>query len=194
MLVASTNEGKVSELKQIFTNEHLVSLKEFGLDIDVEEDQDTILGNAAKKAIEISKLTNQTVIADDSGLFIEEYDGWPGVKTARFLGHHVPPRVRNEYILNKMAGLPKEKRKAKIVCVLVCCSSSGELLVGEGELCGYIATQIAGNNGFGFDEIFELEDGRVLATLDKAEKNTLSARYLASISLKNKMRNNHFAI
>lgn len=187
MIVASTNEGKLKELKFIFVNHNLISLQEAGVLGDVEEDRDTIFGNALKKAKEICALTNQATLSDDSGLCIDEYDGWPGVKTARFLGEKVPPRVRNEFILEKMKGLPKEKRKAKVVCVLVCAFPNGEYEFGEGVVNGYISTSLKGDNGFGFDEIFELENGQTLAQMPKEEKNKMSARYLAAIELNEKL-------
>lgn len=187
MIVASTNQGKIKELNAIFTNYNLISLKQAGINVDVEEDKDTIFGNALKKAKEICAIALQPTLADDSGICIDIYDGWPGVKTARFLGENVAPRMRNEHILEKMKDLPKQNRRAKVVCVLVCAFPSGEYEFGEGVVHGYIARELKGNNGFGFDEIFELEDGRTLAELPNHEKNQMSARYLAAINLKAKL-------
>ncbi|MFA6859980.1 MAG: RdgB/HAM1 family non-canonical purine NTP pyrophosphatase [Clostridia bacterium] len=187
MIVATNNAGKVNELKQIFCDYNLVSLKDLNVDIDVEENQNSFFGNAFKKAKEISLKLNQPTLADDSGICIDAFDGWPGVYTARFLGERVLPRQRNDYILDRMKGFSKEQRKAKIICVLVCYLPDGRFEFGEGIINGYISEKIKGDNGFGFDEIFELEDGRNLAELTKEEKNTLSARYFAAVNLKNKL-------
>jgi XTP/dITP diphosphohydrolase len=121
-------------------------------------------------------------MADDSGICIKKYNGWPGVKTARFLGEDKAgneyAKQRNEYILKKMEGLEKEERKADIITVFAFFDGK-EFKIGKGILSGYIAKEAKGENGFGFDEIFELEDGRTLAQLENTEKNEISSRKIA---------------
>jgi XTP/dITP diphosphohydrolase len=179
ILIASGNEGKIKEIKEIFSNFEIVTLNDINEKIEVLEDQETFEGNAKKKAKEIYEKTLIPCIADDSGLCIKEYDGWPGVKTARFLGEEKAgikyAKQRNEYILKKMEGLKKEERRAEVVAVIAFYDGK-EFKIGTGVISGYIAEEPKGENGFGFDEIFELEDGRTLAELDSAEKNAISSR------------------
>ena len=95
IIVATNNQGKLKEIKEILNNYELLSLKEVGCNIEIEEDADTFEGNSLKKAKEISKITNMPCIADDSGLCIDIFDGWPGIYTARFLGENSTPEQRN---------------------------------------------------------------------------------------------------
>ena len=183
MIVATNNKGKFEELKKILKNYELYSLKEKNIDIDVEEDQDSFLGNASKKAKEIYNITNEEVIADDSGLCINCLDGFPGVNTHRFLGD-VTDKERNEYLINKVDEY--ENRSAKVVCVLVYYDGKN-IIVGEGVIDGYISKTRRGTNGFGFDEIFCLPNGKTLAELTPEEKNEISARNIAASDLNKKL-------
>ena len=126
-------------------------------------------------------------IADDSGLCIDEFDGWPGVITARFLGPNATEQERNEYILNKMKDLPKEKRIARHCVSIAYVDIDGKEIVVQAENVGHIAESPRGQNGFGFDVIFELEDGRTQAELSEEEKNTISSRRKALEMIKQKI-------
>lgn len=184
MIFASNNKGKLREIREIFDEYGVKSLNEAGIDIDVEEDQDSFYGNALKKAKEIYAIAKEPVIADDSGICVNIFNGWPGVLTHRFLGEDSTPRERNLAILDKIKEC--EDRSASVVCNLVYYDGK-DIVVGEGIINGLIADDCRGDNGFGFDEIFELEDGRTMAELTIEEKNTISARYLAAVDLKNKL-------
>ena len=186
MIVASNNKGKIREIKEIFKDYEIYSLREKNINIDVLEDADTFYGNALKKAIEIYNISKEPVIADDSGLCITLLNGFPGVMTHRFLGTGASDEDRNNILINMANKL--FDRSAKSVCVIVYYDGYNTV-VGEGILNGRISTSSRGNNGFGFDEIFELEDGRTLAELSYEEKNIVSARYLALIDLDNKLNN-----
>ena len=176
ILVASRNEGKIREIKEILRNNEIITLNDIKNTVEVIEDGNTFEENAKKKAREIYKLTLLPCIADDSGICIKKYNGWPGVKTARFLGEEKAgsnySKERNEFILKKMRGLEKEQRKVDYITVIVYYDGK-KFKIGKGILSGYIAKETKGNNGFGFDEIFELEDGRTLAELDNEEKNKI---------------------
>ncbi len=188
ILVATNNSGKIKEIQEILKGYQLVTLKDINCKIEVKEDQETFEGNAKKKAKEIAELTNMPCIADDSGLCIEAFDGWPGVYTARFLGKEATPTERNEAILEKMKNLKQEQRKAKVVCVVVY-YEDGKFVVARGEVSGKIAEQPKGKNGFGFDPIFELENGRTYAELSQKEKNEMSHRKRALENLEKQLTN-----
>ena len=188
ILVATNNQGKLKEIREIFKNKELISLKDIGYDIEIEEDQKTFEGNSKKKAREISKLTNMPCIADDSGLCIDAFEGWPGVYTNRFLGENATQKEKNEAILEKMKNLKGEQRKAKFVCV-VTYYENGKYIVGKGEVKGKIAKEPRGENGFGFDPIFELENGKTYAELTSKEKNEISHRKKALENLAKQLTN-----
>lgn len=187
IILATNNKGKIKELEEILKEYKLLSLKEANIDIEVDEDRDTFEGNALKKAGEICKVTNKICIADDSGLCIDILNGFPGVYTARFLGEDATQDERNSYLLEKLKDKSREERKAKVITCIALVKPNGEKKTYIGELNGYIAENKRGNNGFGIDEIFELENGKTLAELDKEEKNKISSRSLALKKLKEDM-------
>lgn len=116
IVMATNNQGKLKEVREILKDYEILSLKDLECDIEVDEDQDTFEGNSLKKAKEISKLLKMPCIADDSGLCIEELNNFPGVLTARFLGEEASQEERNDYLINKLEG--KENRKATVVTVM----------------------------------------------------------------------------
>lgn len=181
MVFATNNEGKLRELKEIFGDKNIISLKEIGVNIDVVEDQNSFYGNARKKAIEVFNLVKVPVIADDSGLCINALNGFPGVMTHRFLGANKTDKEINDALIKMCSNL--KDRSAKVVCCLVYYDGVNEV-VETGEINGNITLEARGINGFGFDPIFELDDGRTLAELDSDTKNICSARYLAAKKLK----------
>lgn len=185
MILATNNKGKLEEIRKILTDYKIYSLKDKNINVDVEEDKDSFLGNAMKKAKEIYEISHEETIADDSGLCINCLDGFPGVMTHRFLGDDATDRMRNEYLINEVNKY--EDRSAQVVCNLVYYDGEKEI-VGEGILKGFISKECRGNNGFGFDEIFELPNGLTLAELSSDEKNSLSARALAINDLKKKLK------
>ena len=186
MILATNNSGKLKEIKEILKDYEIYSLKEKGLEIDVLEDADTFYGNALKKAKTIYNLVKEPVIADDSGLCITALNDFPGVFTHRFLGENATNADRNSALI-KMLSDPTLNREAKVVCDLVYYDGNN-ILVGEGILMGKIASFPRGENGFGFDAIFELENGKTLAELTSEEKNALSARYLACVDLSQQLK------
>ena len=188
IIVATNNEGKQREIKEILKEYKLISLKEANCEIKIEEDKDSFEENSKKKAKEISRIMNMPCIADDSGLCIDKFNGWPGVLTARFLGEEVTQEQRNQFILEKMKELKKEERIARVVCVITYCENE-KCVVAKGEIVGKIANSPKGKNGFGFDEIFELENGKTLAELSKEEKNKISARRIALENLRKQLTN-----
>ena len=183
MIFASNNKGKLKEIKSIFGEDNIVSLKEANIDIDVVEDANSFYGNALKKAKEIYEISKTPVIADDSGLCIDALEDWPGVMTHRFAGEDKTDEEINEAILERCSSL--NDKSAKVVCNLVYYDGTN-IIVGEGIIKGTIVNP-RGTNGFGFDPIFELNTGKTLAELTSEEKNQCSARYLAAINLNKKL-------
>lgn len=188
IVVATNNQGKLKEIKEILKKYEMLSLKEVNCEIEVVEDQETFEGNSKKKAKEIASRTNMPCIADDTGLCIEAFNGWPGVYTDRFLGEEATPKQRNEAILEKMKNLKGEERKAKVVSVVTYCEE-GQFIVARGELEGKIAEAPRGENGYGFDPIFETENGKTYAELSGEEKNAISHRRKAIENLEKQLTN-----
>ena len=177
IIFASKNKGKIKEAQEILKEFKIISIKELGIDIDIEEDKETFEENAIKKAETIAKeLNGKICMADDSGIEIEYLDRFPGVHTKRW--HQGSDRERNLAILEKLQGVPKEKRKIDFITVIVL-SDGEKTICRKGVISGYVSETIRGDNGFGFDEIFELENGMTLAELSNEEKNSISARTIA---------------
>lgn len=185
IVFASNNKGKIREVQEILSDYKILSLEEMGIDIDVEEDKDTFEGNAIKKAVEISKYLNgKMVIADDSGIEIEYLDGFPGVFTKRW--NAGTDRDRNLEIIKKLEGVKKENRKITMVTAIALAENE-KVITTIGKIEGYVANQPKGDNGFGFDEIFELENEKTIAEMLPEEKNKISARKRALEALKEKL-------
>ena len=163
----------------------IIPIDELGIDINVEEDQKTFEGNAIKKAETIAKALNgKLCIADDSGIEIDYLDGFPGVLTKRW--HEGTNRERNLAIIEKLKGVPKEKRKISFITAIAL-SNGNKTICEVGKINGYVSEEVRGENGFGFDEIFELENGKTLAQISENEKNELSARRIALENIKEKI-------
>ena len=181
MIFGSNNKDKLEEVRSIFKGVDITALSDLNLEVDVEEDQKTFFENALKKAKEIYEVCKEPVIADDSGLCLESLGGWPGVMTNRFLDANWD--YKNDYIIRKVSDY--EDKSCEVVCNIVY-YDGGESIVGKGSVTGKIVSP-RGDNGFGFDPIVELENGKTLAELSRQEKNKCSARYLAIQDLYRKL-------
>ena len=184
IIVASNNQGKLREIQDILNEYKVISMKNLGIEMEIEENGETFEENAFIKAKTIAEMTGKLCIADDSGLCMEAFDGFPGIKTARFLGENATQAERNQYIMEKVQGLPREKRKSKFVCTIALVMPNNQERVFRGELEGYITTKIKVDGGFGMDPIFELENGKTLAEIGTKEKDKISHRYKALMQLK----------
>ena len=183
IIVATNNLGKLKEIRAILDNYEVISLKDLNLSVDIVEDGKTFKENALKKAREVFKITKIPAIADDSGLCINALEGFPGINTARFLGNNASDNDRNNYILEKLKDKKESERKAEVVCDIAYVDEKNEYVV-EGVIKGKITYEKRGNNGFGFDPIFELDNGKTLAELKDYEKNNVSSRKIALEKLK----------
>ena len=184
MILATNNNDKTKQFKGLFAGYEIFSLKEKGIVIDIEENGKTFQENAIIKAKAIHELTGESVLADDSGICINELNDWPGVETHRFLGENATNEDRNNCILEKMKDLPREKRGCKIVCSLAFCDKKGNIYTTDGVLDRFIVETPRGDNKFGFDEIVEILPGLTAAELTTEEKNKISARSVATKKMK----------
>jgi len=185
LLVASDNRKKRAELEALLAplGLELVSPSEVGGLPPVEEDRPTFAGNAAKKAASAARATGLWALADDSGLEVEALGGEPGVRSARFAGRHGDDAANNALLLERLAGLPAERRGARFVCALALARPDGSLaLEVEGATRGRILSAPRGGAGFGYDPLFLFteegfaETGRPFAELEPAEKARVSHR------------------
>ncbi len=189
IVMASNNKGKIKEAQEILKEYEIVPISSLNIDVDVEEDKPTFVENAIKKATEISNMCDGIMcMADDSGIEIEYLDGFPGVQTKRWFNG--TDRERNLAIIEKLNNVEGENRKVKFTTAIAI-AYNGEVITSVYTMNGYIADQPKGNNGFGFDEIFELEDGRTLAQLSDDEKNEISSRKKALEQIKIELEKNN---
>jgi XTP/dITP diphosphohydrolase len=176
LLVASTNPGKLVELREMMADLPVkwLSLTDVGLDhMDVEETGDTFAANALIKAQAYSEASGLPTLADDSGIVVDALDGGPGVHSARYAS---TSEERNAKLLKALDGVPYERRSARFVAVIAMVTPDGITITSEGRVEGHIANAPRGSNGFGYDPIFLLGDGQTMAELPSVEKNQISHR------------------
>jgi XTP/dITP diphosphohydrolase len=179
IIFATGNEGKMREIRDILAGmeAEIVSMKEAGLSTDVEETGTTFEENAVIKAKAIAELTDDIVLADDSGLEVDYLNKEPGIYSARYLGEDTSYDIKNKAILDRLEGVPKEKRSARFVCAIAAVLPNKEVLVVRETIEGYIGFEIAGCHGFGYDPIFYVDEfGCSTAELTEEEKNVISHR------------------
>jgi XTP/dITP diphosphohydrolase len=187
IIFATSNEGKMKEIREILKNLdiELLSLKDAGLNPDIEETGDTFEENAAIKAETVMKLTGEIVLADDSGLEVDYLNKAPGVYSARFMGEDTPYPIKNQYIIDQLAEAEGEERSARFVCVIACAFPEGETVTRRATIEGYIAEKISGTNGFGYDPIFYVPEFQcTTAELLPEQKNEISHRGKALRAMK----------
>lgn len=176
-VLASNNERKLEELRQILSQmgHEVLSQREAGLNLTVEETGTTFEENARLKARGASDALGLPVIADDSGLMVDALDGAPGVYSARYGGEGLDDRGRNALLLKNMEG--KENRSARFVCCICCRFPDGREITARGECPGQILEGPRGKDGFGYDPVFYMpEYGKTMAEMTPEEKNAVSHR------------------
>lgn len=179
LLLGTRNRNKVAELLAMLKDlpVKIVTLLDYPEIGPVIEDGKTYHENVSKKALTFARHTGIVTIADDSGLEVDAMAGRPGVHSSRFAGEDATDKENIEKLLKLMAGVEREKRKARFVCVIAMARPSGEVDFIEGELYGEIGFDRSGENGFGYDPVFIMPDtGRSLAQMEFEEKNRISHR------------------
>ncbi len=177
-ILATNNMKKLAEMQRILSplGINVVTAKMLGKQLeDVEEDGKTFEDNAKLKARAACKEMNMPAIADDSGLCVDYLDGAPGIFSARFAGEHGNDEKNNDLLLEKLDGVPFEKRTAHYVCAICCTFPDGREIVVRGECNGVIGFECDGHEGFGYDPLF-LVDGKAFGRYTAEEKDKISHR------------------
>lgn len=188
---ATGNEGKMREVRLILQDLGfpVLSMKEAGVSLDIEENGTTFAENAMIKARAVWEKTGGIVLADDSGLVVDYLGGEPGVYSARYLGEDTSYEIKNQAIIDRLADAKEEERTARFVSAIAAVLPDGSELVTEGTVEGLIAHEPAGNGGFGYDPIFYLpEYGVTSAEIPIEKKNEISHRGKALETMKIKLR------
>ncbi|MDK2805280.1 MAG: XTP/dITP diphosphohydrolase [Thermoanaerobacterium sp.] len=191
IVVATHNKHKVDEIREFFKDDfEVLSADDIGSYDEIEETGDTIEENALLKARSLANLTDNIVIADDTGLFVDYLDGKPGVYSARFAGLNATYEDNNRKLLRLLEGVPIEKRKATFRTVVALIYKGKEAII-EGKVEGTILDSPRGQFGFGYDPVFFVDKvGKTLAELTLEEKNKVSHRANALKKLKDYLKNN----
>ena len=213
IIFATGNKDKMREIREIIADcdVEIYSMKEAGINIDIVEDGDTFEANSTIKAKAISdyisgrgmseeqkddswkavseKYKGAIVLADDSGLEIDYLNKEPGVYSARYMGEDTSYDIKNQNLIDRLEGVEKDKRTARFVCAIAAVLPDGEVLVSRETMEGYIGWEIAGENGFGYDPIFYLDEfGCSSAELSREQKNAISHRGKALAGIKKLLR------
>ena len=177
IIVASTNEGKIKEIRAMLSEIgiEVKSIKDvFEEEIEIEENGKTFQENALIKAQTICEMIDKPTLADDSGLEVDAMDGAPGIYSARFMGHDTSYDIKNQYIIDAVKG---KERGARFVCAMALCIPDEEPILIEEYFDGEIYDHIEGENGFGYDPIFYVPElKKTSAQLSLEEKNQYSHR------------------
>lgn len=193
IIFATGNQGKMEEIRDILGDlgVEILSMKEAGIQVDIIEDGKTFEENALIKASAIAKevqADDVVVLADDSGLEVDYLNKEPGIYSARYMGEDTSYNIKNQNIIQRLEGIEKEQRTARFVCAIAAVFPNGETSVTVGTIEGYIGWEPAGENGFGYDPIFYVEEYNCsTAQLPMEVKNQLSHRGKALRSMKEKL-------
>lgn len=187
VVVASKNPDKIAEIEAVLASlEPPIVVIPGHVWEDVEETEDTLEGNALLKARAVVAATGHAAVADDTGLEVDALSGAPGVHTARYAGESA---TYADNVAKLLADLgDADRRAARFRTAVAVVTPAGEELVVEGVLEGTITLERRGDGGFGYDPIFDV-DGRTLAEISPAEKNSISHRALALIALADALQN-----
>lgn len=191
IIFATGNEGKMKEIRDILSDMDVkvLSMKEAGINVEIVEDGTTFEENAIIKAKTICELCGEITLADDSGLEIDYLNKEPGVYSARYMGEDTSYRIKNANLIERLEGVPDEKRTARFVCAVAAAFPGGSVKTVRETMEGCIGYEEKGENGFGYDPIFFLpEYGCTSAELSMEEKNKISHRGKALRAIKDELK------
>ena len=191
IIFATGNKDKMREIREIMQDYdvEIISMKEAGIDLEINEDGATFEENAIIKAKAVAAFTDAIVLADDSGLEIDYLNKEPGVLSARYMGEDTSYNIKNQSLIDRLEGVEKEKRTARFVCAIAAVLPNKEVLVTRQTMEGYIGWEQEGENGFGYDPIFFIDEfGCSSATLSPEQKNSISHRGKALRAMKEELK------
>lgn len=192
VIFATGNEGKMREIRSILadTFPEILSMREAGIETDAAEDGATYEENALIKARAVAAADGESIVlADDSGLEIDFLDKEPGVYSARYMGEDTSYRVKNASLIQRLEGVPEERRSARFVCAIAAVLPDGRELTVRAAIEGRIGYEEKGSNGFGYDPIFYVPElGKTTAELTEEEKNLVSHRGKALRLMKEELK------
>ena len=190
MIFATTNEGKMKEIRMIMADlgMEILSLKDLGIKVDIEENGTTFEENAIIKAKAICEMTGEMVIADDSGLEVDYMNKAPGVYSARYLGEDTPYSVKNQTIIDNLKDAKDEERSARFVCAIAAAFPDGKVITTRATVEGYIGYEEKGTNGFGYDPLLYVPEYKMTTgEMNPELKNKISHRGKALEMMKEKL-------
>lgn len=195
IIFATGNKDKMREIREIMADlpVEIYSMKEIGVDPDIVEDGATFEENSLIKARTVAAALPEAykeaiVLADDSGLEVDALNKEPGVYSARYMGEDTSYHIKNQSIIDRLEGVAKEDRTARFVCVIGAVLPTGEEFAIRETMEGYIGYQEDGENGFGYDPIFYLDEfGCSSAALSREQKNAISHRGKALRAMRQKL-------
>ena len=193
IIFATGNQDKMREIREILSEPgmEILSMKEAGIELDIVEDGTSFEENAMIKAFALAKSIQEehtAVMADDTGLEIDYLNKEPGVYSARYMGEDTSYEIKNQQLIKRLEGVPKEQRTARFVCAIAAVFPDGTSCVTRGTIEGYIGWEPAGENGFGYDPIFYVEEYQCsTAQLPPEQKNQLSHRGKALRAMREKL-------
>lgn len=179
IVFATGNKGKIKEIQMILAdlNVEVITMKEAGIVIDIEENGQTYEQNALIKARAVAEHTDYIVMADDSGLEIDYLNNEPGIYSARYMGEDTSYRIKNANLIERLEGVADEERTARFVCAIAAVFPDGNEVTTRGIIEGRIGYEEKGSNGFGYDPIFYVPKfDKTTAQLTEEEKNQVSHR------------------
>ncbi|MBD5548408.1 MAG: XTP/dITP diphosphatase [Lachnospiraceae bacterium] len=197
IIFATGNAGKMKEIRMILSDlkagkeaVEILSMKEAGIEMEIEEDGKSFKENAVIKAEAVAAAAvGAVVLADDSGLEIDYLNKEPGIYSARYMGEDTPYSEKNRNLIERLEGVREEERTARFVCAIACVLPNGEVLTKEAAIEGFIGYEERGKNGFGYDPIFMVPSyGKSTAELTEEEKNEISHRGKALRAVKEELK------
>ncbi len=192
IIFATRNQHKLEEIRAILPTFDIISAKEAGISLDIEETGTTFKENAYIKAKAIWNITGGIVLSDDSGLEVDYIGGEPGVYSSRYMGEDTSYTVKNQNIIERLHNAKGNGRSARFRACICAILEDGSTIFTEGIMEGLIATHISGTNGFGYDPILYLpEYNKTSAEISPEEKNKISHRGKALIAMKQKLEENY---